>query len=95
MSTRTIATIVLLPFLVFSLWVAWTDGPLGFLTLAGREPWGLQMLLDLCIASSFAIGYMLHDARTSGRNPWPYVIATVAVGSIAPLVYLATGPSRR
>jgi hypothetical protein len=91
MNSRTIAALVLVPFLVFSLWVAWTDGPLGFLTLAGREPWGLQMLLDLVIMSSFAIGYMLHDARTSGRNPWPFVLATIAVGSIAPLVYIATG----
>ncbi len=95
MNRRTIATLVLVPFLVFSLWVAWQDGPLGFVTLAGREPWALQMLLDLAIASSFAIGYMLRDAKSSGRNAWPYVVGTLAVGSIAPLLYLATGRSRR
>lgn len=91
MNRRMLAAVVLVPFFAFSIWVAATQGALGFLTLAGREPWGLQMLLDLCIASVFAVHYVIRDARASGRNPWPFVIGTVAVGSIAPLLYLVTG----
>ena len=47
--------LVLLPFTVFSLEVVMKEGPLGFLTLAGREPWGMQILLDLFI-SIFLVG---------------------------------------
>ncbi|MBL8943731.1 MAG: DUF2834 domain-containing protein [Myxococcales bacterium] len=94
MNNRLAATAVLVPFLAYSLWVAATCGPLGFLDLAGREPWAMQLLLDLAITSAFSIHWMIRDARVAGRNPWPFVIATIAVGSIAALVYIATGRRR-
>lgn len=94
MNNRLVATAVLIPFLAFSLWVVATCGPLGFLDLAGREPWALQLLLDLAITSAFSIHWMLRDARVTGRNAWPFVVGTIAVGSIAALVYIATGRRR-
>lgn len=95
MSNRVVVLAVLLPFLAFSLWVVAQGGPLGFLTLAGREPWGMQMLLDLCIALFMVGGWMIRDARSRGMAAWPFVIATIAVGSIGPLVYLLVrGPKR-
>lgn len=94
MNTRITATIVLLPFLVFSLWVVATEGFFGFLTVAGREPWALQLLLDLVIMAGFAVRWMVRDARAAGRNPWPFVAATVVVGSIAPLIYVVTGSGK-
>jgi hypothetical protein len=45
------------------------------------------MLLDLVIALSFAIGWMRADARRRGIAIWPYVIATVLLGSIGILAY--------
>ena len=88
MSNRVVVLAVLLPFLAFSLWVVEKAGPLGFLELAGREPWGLQMLLDLAIALFFVSGWMIKDARRRGITAWPFVVATIAVGSIGPLAYL-------
>ncbi len=94
MNTRITATILLLPFLVFTLWVIATEGFIGFLTVAGREPWALQLLLDLVIMAWFAVRWMVRDARAAGRNPWPFVAATVVVGSIAPLIYVVTGSGK-
>src|SRR5215831_1506486 len=49
-----IAAVLLAGFGAFSIWVVATRGYAGFLELAGRERWALQMLLDLVIALSFA-----------------------------------------
>jgi hypothetical protein len=82
-----IAPLVLAAFGAFSVWVVITQGYTGFLSLAGREPWGLQLLLDLSIALCFAVGWMHRDARKRGLAIWPYVIATVLLGSIGVLAY--------
>jgi len=94
MNRRLVAAVVLLPFAVFSSWVVWRHGYLGFLSLARAEPWALQMLLDLVIACTIAIGWMRADARRNGVNALPYVIATLALGSIGPLAYLVLTPRR-
>jgi hypothetical protein len=82
------ALVVLAAFTVFSLWVVAGHGYFGFLSLARDEPWGLQMLLDLVIACSFGIGWMRADARRHGIATWPYVVATIALGSIGLLAYV-------
>jgi len=83
-----IAGVVLAGFGAFSMWVVVTQGYTGFVALAGREPWALQMLLDLVIALSVAVGWMRGDARRRGIAIWPYVIATLVLGSIGVLAYL-------
>jgi hypothetical protein len=82
-----LAAIVLAGFGAFSIWVVATQGYFGFLGLAGREPWGLQMLLDLVIALSVAFGWMRSDARRRGIATWPFLIATIVLGSIGILAY--------
>lgn len=83
-----IALLVLATFGTFSLWVVFTQGYAGFLSLSAREPWALQMLLDLVIACSFVIAWMVKDARKHGITVWPYVAMTFPLGSIGVLVYL-------
>jgi hypothetical protein len=83
-----IAALVIAGFGAFSVWVAATHGYTGFLSLVRREPWGLQMLLDLAIALSFAIGWMRHDAKRRGITSWPYVAMTIALGSLGVLAYV-------
>jgi hypothetical protein len=95
MSIRFPVFVVLFPFLAFSVWVALVDGPVGFLALAGREPWGLQMLLDLALALSFVTGWMVVDARRKAIKVWPFVAMTIALGSIGPLSYLLVRGSSR
>ncbi len=83
----TFAAILLAGFGAFSIWVVATRGYTGFLELAGRERWALQMLLDLVIGLSFAFGWVVRDARKRGVAVWPYAIATVLLGSIGILAY--------
>jgi len=83
-----IAALILVPFTAFSLWVVARYGYTGFLTLAGREPWALQILLDLVIACAFGIGWMAGDARKRGIAAWPYVVMTIFLGSIGILSYV-------
>ncbi|MBA3396515.1 MAG: hypothetical protein H0T89_28045 [Deltaproteobacteria bacterium] len=82
-----LAIAVFVPFLAFWFWVAIVDGPLGFLTLAGREPWGMQVLLDLMIALVFGLQWVRNDARVRGIAAWPYVPLTLVCGSFGLLAY--------
>jgi hypothetical protein len=91
-----VAAIVLIAFTGFSAWVTYEEGYFGFLTLARRERWGMQVLLDLCIAACFALGWLRADARRRGINPWPFLLATIPSGSIAILTYtVLRGPLTR
>ena len=82
-----LAALVLAVFGAFSTWVVVTQGYFGFVELARREWWGLQMLLDLVIALVVSIGWMNGDARKRGIATWPYIVATVLLGSIGVLAY--------
>ncbi|MEM7332794.1 MAG: DUF2834 domain-containing protein [Chloroflexota bacterium] len=48
----------------------------------------IQIYIDLVIAMVFIVIWVWRDAKDSGRNPWPWIIASFIVGSFAPLVYL-------
>jgi hypothetical protein len=86
--TALAAAAILVPFTVFSLWVVAGFGYTGFLALAAREPWALQMLLDLVIACSFATGWMFGDASKRGLpRPWPFLVTTIFLGSVGLLSY--------
>ena len=82
-----VAALALAVFGAFSCWVVATQGYFGFIRLADREPWALQMLIDLVIASSFAVTWMVRDARKRGIASWPFVVATLLLGTIGVLAY--------
>jgi hypothetical protein len=82
-----LAAALLAVFGAFSGWVVITRGYFGFVALAGRERWALQMLMDLVIALTVAVGWMSADARKRRIAIWPYVVATVVLGSIGVLAY--------
>ena len=91
-----IAAAVLVPFVAYSLWVVAGFGYTGFLALAWREPWAMQMLLDLVIACSFGLGWLFADARKHSITTWPFVVATVLLGSVGLLGYVVVrGLTRR
>lgn len=52
-----------------------------------------QVFADLVIALVLVLIWIWHDAKATGRNPWPWVIATLALGSFGPLIYLLTRKS--
>lgn len=79
---------ILVPFTAYSLFVIAKNGYFGFLTLAAREPWAMQMLLDLLIALFLVGSWIRRDARERGIPAAPYLVALPFVGSIAALGYL-------
>ncbi len=87
-ATAAIAATVLLVFGAFSTWVIWRDGYFGFVTLARHDRWALQMLIDLALSLVVANAWVLADARRRGIAAWPFVVASVGVGSIAVLAYM-------
>lgn len=85
---RSIVIITLVAFGVLTATALWIDGVLGIFASI-ISSWGsLQIYVDLIIALTFIMVWMFHDARAQGRNPWPWILATLAVGAFSPLIYL-------
>jgi hypothetical protein len=62
------------------------------LRLGADGGWGLQVLLDLAISLFFLSSVMIKDARERKVIVWPWLLLTVTLGSIGPLLYLAFRP---
>ena len=71
----------------------WQDGISAIVAPHFQSFAGGQVFADLVIALSLVIVWIWHDARASGRSPWPWIIATLALGSFGPLLYLLTRKS--
>lgn len=87
-SQALLAGVVLAGFLAYTLWVMTGHGLLGFLVLAGEQPWAMQLLLDLAIACAFGLRWVFADARRLGIAFWPFVALTVTCGSVGLLGYV-------
>jgi hypothetical protein len=102
MSNRLLLLIaVFVPFGILSAVALLDVGYFGILEPHFKS-WGEgQVLADLVIACTLAIVWMVNDSRTSGINAWPFVVATLFLGSFGPLSYLilrelkAPAPSRQ
>lgn len=68
----------------------WQHGYWGILAPHFQTWGGAQVLLDLVMALTLVLCWLWQDARATGRNPWPWVAATLVAGSFGPLVYLLT-----
>jgi len=79
---------VLVDFALYSTWVLWDVGYLGIWAAGFQSAASLQILLDLVICAGLFCVWMVADARQRGVNPWPWVVATLALGSLVPLTYL-------
>lgn len=83
-----IAVLVFVVFTGWSITVAVAHGPTGFLSLAAREPWAMQMLIDLVLALLVATAWVRSDAKRRGL-PWiPYVALAPILGSPPVLAYI-------
>ncbi len=47
-----------------------------------------QIFSDLTCMRLVVTSWMVVDARRSGRTVWPYLLATLLLGSFGPLTYL-------
>ncbi len=50
--------------------------------------WTWQYFIDLVIALGLVLVWLWRDARSRGKSPYPWVIATLFFGSFSPLAYL-------
>jgi hypothetical protein len=87
---RTLLTITLLLFGALSAVALWQHGYWGIIAPHFQSFGAGQVFADLVISLTLIMIWMWRDARTHGRNPWPWLIATLALGSFGPLVYLLT-----
>jgi hypothetical protein len=90
---RSLLSITLVLFGALSAAALWQHGYLGIFALHFQTFGGAQVLADLAIALVLVMTWMWHDARATGRNVWPWIVATLALGSFGPLLYLLTRKS--
>ena len=70
----------------------WHHGYWGIFEPLFQSFAGAQVFFDLLIALSLVMVWIWRDATAQGRNPWPWILATLALGSFGPLLYLLTRP---
>jgi len=87
--SRLIALIaVILAFGALSAMALMEVGYIGIFEMHLQNYAGMQVITDLVIVCVLAIVWMIGDAKTSGVNPWPFVVLTLVAGSFGPLFYL-------
>lgn len=87
---RTLLLIVLAAFGALTAMAVWVHGIVGIFEPLLTTLAGAQVLADLVIALSLFMVWMWQDARRQHRNPWPWLVLTLAAGSFGPLLYLLT-----
>ena len=75
-------------FLCFTAYVVYEIGYFGIFAEVLSSLGGVQALVDLTLALCMIMGWMLVDARKHGLSVAPYLLATVAFGSLGPMAYL-------
>jgi len=78
-------------FVAFTIWSFGIVAGQGFsplLALLSTEPWVQQLFVDLVLALGVAWAWLWQDARARKIPAWPYLVATLALGSIGVLAYL-------
>ncbi len=87
---KVILVLILIPFSLLSVAALWKHGYWGLFEPAFSSLASAQVLVDLIIALSLFMVWMWRDAAKLGRNPWPWLVITLAAGSFGPLLYLLT-----
>ena len=88
-----LALALLLPFSVLSAYAVIQVGYIGIFDYHRHSPAGWQVFTDLVIGMLLIIVWMVADGRARGRNPWPFVVVTLFLGSFGPLLYLLLTPA--
>jgi fatty acid desaturase len=81
-------SIVLLDFLTLTGYAVYHYGYVGFFEMVMANAVTVTAFVDLVIALTLILGWMWRDARGRGLSPVPYVLLTLALGSVGPLAYL-------
>lgn len=79
---------VLTGFSTFTVYAVYQHGYIGIFEQGLANSATIQVFLDLAIALSLVLLWLWQDAREQGISPLPYIILTLTLGSIGPLLYL-------
>jgi hypothetical protein len=79
---------VLADFSALSAYAVWRHGYLGLFELALANVATVLLLVDLTIALSLVMIWMVRDGREHGIGVLPYLATTALLGSVGPLLYL-------
>ena len=90
--SRVLLLTVFTAFSFYSAYVVYDVGYVGILRSHLSNAGGIQVLCDLTVALSLVCIWIFRDARAQGRNPWPFLVATLFLGSFGPLLYLVLRP---
>jgi hypothetical protein len=85
---RTPIVLILMLFTPLTAIALWYHGYWGILAPHFQSFGEAQVLADLVIALSLVMVWMWQDAKATDRNPWPWILATLILGSFGPLGYL-------
>ena len=80
--------VILADFVALTAYAVYHYGYLAFFDLHAMNAIQIQIFIDLVIALSLFLTWMVPDARARGISPVPYVVLTLALGSIGALAYL-------
>ena len=94
MNTKTLAWVLLIPFLGLTVYALLEVGYFGIFEYHLHSPAGWQVFTDLVLSLLLILIWLVPHAKAHGRNPWIFVAITLAAGVIGPLLYLATAPSK-
>jgi hypothetical protein len=81
-------SVLLADFLALTAYAVYQYGYIGFFAMMTANAVTITALADLLIALSLIVAWMVRDARARGVSPVPYVLLTLALGSVGPLAYL-------
>lgn len=81
-------SVVLVAFTGLTAVAVYEYGYIGFFEALLSNRVGWTALADLAIALMLVLAWMQRDARETGMSVLPYVVLTLALGSVGPLLYL-------
>lgn len=90
---RVLIVVILVLFGALTTVALYQHGYWGIIAPHFQSTSAAQVFADLVIALVMVLVWLWRDAKATGRNPWPWVFATLALGSFGPLVYLLTRKS--
>ena len=91
--TKPLLALVLISFTALSLYALYAAGLEGLVAAVTTNPIAWTLATDLVIALGLVLVWMVRDARTRGVSVLPYVLLTLGLGSVGPLLYLLRRPA--
>jgi hypothetical protein len=81
-------SLVLLAFGGVEAYGVWQVGYVGVFEQALGSVGATLGFVDLCVALGLVTVWLVQDARDRGISPVPYMLLTLGLGSVGPLLYL-------